>query len=179
MCASRQPTIRAERIEDRDDVRAVLCAAFRGDLEAELVERLWADGDALVSLVAAEGHGTVVGHVLFSPLAIETQARRPTAAALAPLAVAPGRQRRGIGAALVLAGLEACRAKGIEAVVVVGDPAYYRRFGFSVAAAAALASPFAGEHCMALALAPGLPERLEGRLRYARAFDPLVPIAWN
>jgi putative acetyltransferase len=77
-------------------------------------------------------------------------------AGLAPVAVSPAEQSRGVGAALCRAGIEAVRALGADAVVVLGHPAYYPRFGFSAEAAKPLASPYAGSPAfMALALKPG------------------------
>jgi putative acetyltransferase len=91
---------------------------------------------------------------------------------LAPVAVGEAWRRRGIAAALIGAGLDRARAEGWRGVVVLGDPAYYRRFGFDPALAAGFVSPYAGPHLMALALGPGgLPSG--GPLDYARAFDAL------
>jgi putative acetyltransferase len=160
--------IRAETPADIASVRAVNLAAFPGPEEADLVDRLRADGDVVVSLVATAG-GAAVGHVLFSRLPIETAGGIVAGAALAPVAVLPERQRQGIGGALVREGLRRCRAAGIAAAVVLGHPGYYPRFGFSAAAAHRLRAPFSGEAFMALALAPGALDA-PGTLRYARAF---------
>jgi putative acetyltransferase len=152
-------------------VRAVNVAAFGGEAEADLVERLHDDGDALCGLVA-EGEGRVVGHILFSRLPIETKDGVVPAAALAPLAVAPAWQGQGFGAALVRAGLEGCRERHVVAVVVLGDPGYYGRFGFRAEAARGLRTPWSGPNLMGLELvAGGLPE--EGVARYAAAFEEL------
>ena len=75
--------------------------------------------------------------------------------ALAPLAVLPEWQRRGIGAWLVELGLETLRGQGVPAAAVLGDPAYYGRFGFSATAASRIRSPFSGAAFQALELAPG------------------------
>ena len=150
---------------DHAAIRAVVSAAFKQPDEADLVDRLRADGDALVELVA-EDAGEVVGHILFSPMAADPQAR---IAALAPLAVAPARQRDGVGSALSRAGLAACRAAGVEAVIVLGHPAYYPRFGFSAQAARGVQAPFSGPSFMALALTPGALETPR-TVRYAPAF---------
>ncbi len=101
------------------------------------------------------------------------------ALALAPLAVAPPRQGRGIGAALVRAGLAKVRAAGFDAVFVLGDPAYRGRFGFTPAAAAGYASPSAEPHFMGLALGRG-PLRGSGAPVHARAFAalPSTSAAW-
>ncbi|MBI3473326.1 MAG: N-acetyltransferase, partial [Candidatus Solibacter usitatus] len=94
-----------------------------------MVDRLRDDGLAIVSLVAVENE-EVVGHILFSELPIATAGGVINAASLAPTAVRPGRQGRGIGSALVRRGLELCRQRGIG-IVVVGHPHYYPRFGFA------------------------------------------------
>ncbi len=112
-----------------------------------------AEGAALVELVAEEA-GEVVGHVLFSRMTV-TPPR--FFAALGPVAVRPDAQARGHGAALCRAGIEAVRAMGAQAVVVLGHPTYYPRFGFSADAAKPLASPYAGRPAfMALALQAGV-----------------------
>ena len=143
----------------------LLLTAFSTPDEARLVERLREDGDAVLSLVAVEADA-VVGHVLFSRL------RAPAAAlALAPLAVRADRRRRGIGARLVEAGLDRARREGWRAVVVLGDPAYYSRFGFRPEAVRGMASPYAGPALMGLAFPEG---GLQGpRIEHAPAFASL------
>lgn len=150
-------------------IRAVLAAAFGGAGEADLVERLRADGLVRLALVALED-GEVVGHIVFSDLAVEIDGRKVDAAALAPVAVRPDRQRRGTGAALIRAGLEGLRRDGCEAVVVLGHPEYYPRFGFSPAPARKLAAPFAGDAFMALELAEDALAGAAGSVRYPDAF---------
>lgn len=149
---------------DLPAIHAVVAAAFGQADEALLVDRLRADGDALVELVA-EADGEIVGHVLFSPLGIGDLG----GAALAPLAIAPAHQRCGLGGALTRAGLDRCRQLGVPAVVVLGHPGYYPRFGFDAALAAPLAAPFSGPSLMAIELRP---DALVGggALRYAPAF---------
>lgn len=147
-------TIRPASAADHAAIRAVTDAAFAespGD-EAGIIEGVRTEGLALVELVAESG-GDVVGHILFSRMRAEPQL---AVAALGPLAVAPALQRTGVGSDLTRAGIEACRALGMQAVVVLGHPPYYPRFGFSAAAAARLTSPYAGSPAfMALALEPG------------------------
>lgn len=157
------PVIRDEEPRDRAAVRAVIEAAFARPDEADLVDRLREDGDREVSLVAVEG-GAIVGHVLFSKMGAPFRAL-----GLAPVAVAPTRQRSGIGSRLIRAGLERARAAGWQGVFVLGDPAYYRRFGFDPALAAGFACAYAGPHLMALALGPALPAG-GGEIAYAPAF---------
>jgi len=120
-------TIRAEAPADREGVFAVEAAAFAQPDEARLVEALRVAAQPQLSLVALLAE-EVVGHVFFSPVEIES---RPTpAAALGPIAVAPAHQGKGVGSALVRAGLARCAGLGWRAVFLVGDPAYYARFGF-------------------------------------------------
>lgn len=156
--------IRPATSADHSAIYKVVAAAFGQDDEAQLVDRLRADGDAIVELVADEG-GTVVGHILFSRLGIGAV----TGAALAPLAVAADRQRRGIGDALTRAGIAQCRALGVPAIVVLGHADYYPRFGFSAALAAPLDAPFSGPSLMAIELTPGA-LAAGARVRYAPAF---------
>lgn len=131
--------IRHERAEDRPSIERIHRAAFAGPEEARLVGRLRA---AVLSLLADPGTEGV-GHVLFSRLAA------PFAAlALAPLAVLPEHGCRGIGSALVRHGLAAAEAAGWQGVLVLGEPACDRRFGFDAALAAGLATPFSGPHRM-------------------------------
>jgi putative acetyltransferase len=153
---------------DSAAIRAVTEAAFdesTGD-EAGIIEGVRAEGLVLVELVA-EVDGEVVGHVLFSRMRTDP----PLAVAgLGPLGVAPLQQGTGVGSALSRAGIEACRAAGMQAVVVLGHPPYYPRFGFSAEAAAQIASPFAGRPAfMALALTPGALDR-PIRIDYPAAF---------
>ncbi len=164
--------VREERPGDREYVRAVNEAAFGGPDEADLVRRLYDDGDALLGLVA-EVEGQVVGHILFSRLPIETAQGVGSAAALAPLAVLPGWQGQGIGTALVREGLTRCRERGVAAVVVLGDPDYYGRFGFRAEMASGLQTPWSGPHLMAVELVPGGLGGGRGVARYPAAFAHL------
>jgi putative acetyltransferase len=161
-----RPTIREEAASERAAVREVVTAAFGHAVEADLVDRLRADGDAAISLVAVE-EGRILGHILFSPLAAPFRAL-----ALAPVSVRPERQRSGIGSALIRAGLARAQADGWQGVFVLGEPAFYRRFGFDPALAEGFRSPYSGPYLMALALAGRLPAA-SGAIAYAPAFDRL------
>ena len=129
------------------------------------MQHLHEDGDVVFSLVAME-EAAVVGQVLFSRL------RTPAAAlALAPVSVAANRRRQGIAAALIEAGLDRAKDGGWKAVVVVGDPSYYPRFGFSIGAVRGKSCRYAGQALMGLALAEN---GLGGpRIEYAPAFSSL------
>jgi putative acetyltransferase len=172
--------IRRERAEDHGAVDVVLRAAFPTPAEAALVEALRAAGDAAVSLVAerrtGDRDGVVVGHVLFSPVTVTPHGggRAAPGLGLAPLAVATAAQRRGIGGALVRAGLDTCRAYGCGFVVVLGDPGYYARFGFGRASDRGIANEYgADEEFMLLELLPDALPPTGGLARYAPAFAAL------
>ena len=165
--------IREETPADRAAVYAVNTAAFGGEGEARLVEALHHDGDVLAALVAVED-GEIVGHILFSKLPIEADEGTLFATALAPMAVRPDRQLKGIGSALVREGLKLARERGATAAVVLGHPDYYPRFGFSARWAAGLESPYAGSDAfMAMELVPNGLGTGEGVLHYAAAFSDL------
>lgn len=120
--------IRADERNDWPAVHALNASAFETPAEANLVDALRNRVQPLVSLVAVNA-GSVVGHILFSPVTLSGHASL-NIMGLAPMAVAPSRQRRGIGSALVHAGLERCKAMGVGAIVVLGHHEYYPRFGF-------------------------------------------------
>jgi putative acetyltransferase len=162
-------TIRDETPADWEAIDRVNREAFGGEEEARIVRRLRADGLAAASLVAEEG-GAVVGHLMLSWLPTVVDGHDVRAAALAPMAVLPGHQRRGIGSRLVTAGIAAARRTGVEAIIVVGHPEYYPRFGFSAAAAAHLAAPFSGAAFMALEIIPGALRGTAGSVEYPAAF---------
>ncbi len=167
-----QPTIRPETPLDREAIERVHRQAFGRTAEAELVNALREGGYARVSLVA-EAAGEVIGHVLFHAVEIKDGASTVEALSLAPLAVLPEHQRQGVGSRLVQAGLEACRAQGGQWVFVLGEPAYYGRFGFSAELGARVASPYAGAAFMALELTPGAMDRIRGEVRYPPPFSEL------
>ncbi len=160
--------IRDAEPRDFAAVRAVIRHAFDRADEANLVEALRDDGDALLELVEAS-EIALQAHVLYSRLMIEREGELLEAAALAPVSVLPHFQRRGTGSALIRAGNERCRALRLPAILVLGDPGYYSRFGFSAKAAESLDAPFSGAPFMALELEPGALSG-GGRVRYARAF---------
>lgn len=120
--------IRDENAQDRTDIHALNASAFETSAEADLVDALRVQVHPVISLVAEEAD-TVLGHIMFSPVSLSGHPGLKIMG-LAPMAVAPQYQRQGIGTALVRAGLERCRELGFGAVVVLGHPQYYPRFGF-------------------------------------------------
>ena len=165
--------IRPETTKDQESIRRVSQQAFGGDDEANLVDALRDCGFVEISLVAAMD-GKIVGQILFSRVTIITNVGTVNALSLAPMAVLPSHQRKGIGSKLVKAGLDACRERGHTVVLVLGHPEYYPRFGFSAALARSLESPFGGgEAWMALELVPGALSDVEGRVEYSPPFRAL------
>lgn len=142
-----------------DDVAALITDAFAQPDEAALVAALSPE----FALVAEEDD-ELIGHIVFSCLEAPFRAL-----ALAPLSVSPMWQRQGVGSALMRAGI--ARAKGWDAIIVLGEPDYYRRFGFSVELAAGYACAYAGDYLMVLPLVDNLPAT--GRLIYPQAFSAL------
>ncbi len=121
-------TIRDASAADRGAVRALYADAFPDEDLSALVLALMDDPGTALSLVAEAG-GVTIGHIAFSTCRIGPEGR--PVALLGPLAVAPARQRRGVGSALVREGLGRLRGRPHHAVFVLGDPTYYARFGFA------------------------------------------------
>jgi putative acetyltransferase len=165
--------IRAERDEDWAAVRAVNESAFETPAEADLVDVLRERVRPLVSIVAEEG-GAIIGHILFSPVVLPAHPELEIMG-LAPMAVVPEHQRNGVGSELVHAGLEACRNLGCGAVVVLGHPRYYPRFGFISASRLGIGCHYEApeEAFMAIELQSGYLRGASGKVRYHAAFDDL------
>lgn len=151
-------TVRAETPEDVVTVHRVNVLAFGRSEEAALVEALRVAARPHISLVAEADDGQVVGHIFFSPVTLETEDRAPAILlGLAPMAVLPKYQNQGFGSRLVREGLSECRRIGCDAVVVLGHPAYYPRFGFVPASRMGLRCeyPVPDEAFMVAELTPG------------------------
>ncbi|PCD75665.1 GNAT family N-acetyltransferase [Pseudothioclava arenosa] len=124
--------IRAETPADYAEIAALVAAAFAPEphsdgSEPAIIERLRAANALQVALVAEEG-GQVLGHIAASPATVDGQGGW---SGIGPLAARPGHQRQGIGSALMRAALTELRTQGLRGAVLVGDPAYYSRFGFA------------------------------------------------
>ncbi|MBI4316809.1 MAG: N-acetyltransferase [Chloroflexi bacterium] len=165
--------IRAEEPEDIAAIRRAHQQAFHpSPNEACLVELLRQARKAPISLVALS-EGQIVGHVLFSPIAIVPA---PPASirglGLAPIGVLPAFQKQGIGSKLIEQGLRDCRRSGYDWVVVLGDPHFYSRFGFARARAYQLENEYdADEEFMVMELRTGALRGIKGMLKYRPEFN--------
>jgi putative acetyltransferase len=122
-------TVRKEKTSDTQEIRRVNLAAFGREAEANVVDTLRESCPETISLVAVYDN-QVVGHILFTPVTVETKTRTIKGMGLAPMAVMPECQRQGIGSQLVKAGLDQIERAGYPFVIVLGHPEYYPRFGF-------------------------------------------------
>ena len=159
--------IRSESPNDYSQVREIHLKSFPDVTEADLVDQLRVDGDAVISLVAHE-NDQLVGHVMFSRMSAPFRAL-----GMAPVAVLPDWRRQGIAAALIRSGIEQARADGWEGIFVLGDPDYYQRFGFSARMAEGFSSPYAGPYLMVLSLQSSKLPIQVGQIEYALAFEGL------
>ena len=161
---------RAETEDDYDAIDDVLRAAFKQDVEARLVELLRDSDSSVIALVAVTAN-EVVGHIVFSPVIVERAPKAFRALALGPVAVLPEFQGNGIGAKLIRDGLAMCRTSGYDAVVVLGDPGYYSRFGFTKASRRHLKNEYGVDaEFMVLELRSGGLEGVRGLVQYRPEF---------
>ncbi|WP_028573097.1 GNAT family N-acetyltransferase [Desulfonatronum lacustre] len=163
--------IRPEEPQDQDAVHLLNLAAFENGPEAGLVDALRSSCMEYLAFVAVED-GAVVGHILFTPVTVDGS--DATGMGLAPMAVLPSHQRKGIGSRLVRHGLDHLRLSGCPFVIVLGHPEFYPRFGFESASTYRLVSQWEGvpdAAFMVAVLDPGtLPEK-GGTARYRDEFD--------
>lgn len=172
MQSSRDCRYRPELPADIAGIFEVHRQAFGREAESRLVDALRGEGFSRISQVA-EIDGRIIGHVLFGVTWIESRARSTEALSLAPLGVLPDFQLRGIGSELLRQGLSACKQEGHRLALVLGDPHFYRRFGFSSELARSLDPPFPRDSFMALELVAGAFQNVAGKVRYPRPFDDL------
>lgn len=162
--------IRNEEPGDLPHVHTLNALAFDTNIEADLVDVLRETASPIISLVTTEGD-TIVGHIMFTPVEL-TGSSSLKIMGLAPMAVAPDRQRSGIGSALVNAGLDRCQDIGVGAVIVLGHPGYYPKFGFVPASKMNIDCEYhvPDEAFMALELVGGFLSGAEGTIKYHEAF---------
>lgn len=160
--------IRAIIPTDFEDVDRCVLAAFENDGEVALVRQLRADNDVLIELVAEQA-GSIVGHVVASNLTLDPDLDL-RCGGLAPLSVSPAYQASGIGSKLMEAIIVKSRSIGLNALFLLGDPAYYQRFGFQVTD---IESEYPAEYFQAYELTPECLIGAKARAHYARAFSSI------
>ncbi len=164
--------IRHEKPSDITAIHNVLVTAFPTEAEANLVRSL-RNAERLVTSLVAELESSIVGHIVFSSVAIEAKPAG-RGVGLAPVAVHPSVQRQGVGSQLIRDGLRACKNSTQTFCVVLGEPAYYMRFGFRSAAQWKLENEYgAGDEFMAIELVPDALASIQGLVRYAPEFADL------
>jgi len=163
--------IRPETPEDQASIHYVNQEAFSRNQEADLVDKLRKRGVLTISLVAVQ-ENTIVGHIAFSPVEIASEKSSFGALTLAPVAILPAHQNKGIGSQLVRTGLEECRRLGHEIVVLAGHPNYYPRFGFVRAYAKGIECEFEvpDEAWMIAELQQGALAGRQGKVRFQPEF---------
>jgi putative acetyltransferase len=167
-------TVRPERPEDHQRITEINDLAFGQPDEGALVARLRRTEGFVPGLSLVAGIGDMlVGHILFYPIAIESDGEEHRSLALAPMSVAPEFQRKGVGGELVAEGLRRARDLGYTSVIVVGHAEYYPRFGFERASKWGIRAPFDApdEAFLALELVPGALEDKTGTVRYPEEFE--------
>ena len=165
--------VRLEEPQDIPSVRIINERAFEQPVEADIVDKLRLSCPEALSLVAVD-EGRVVGHILFTPATVESKTGTIDGMGLAPMAVLPERQRRGIGSSLVERGLKILRDRGCPFVIVLGHPAYYPRFGFEPASRYGLKCQWVGvpdEAFMVLIFDEEAMAGVSGVARYRDEFD--------
>ncbi|WP_172329301.1 GNAT family N-acetyltransferase [Mangrovicoccus sp. HB161399] len=156
--------IRRVRPEDRTEISVLVVSTFGQNNEHRLIEALRDAGAVALELVGIMD-GRIVGHVCFSQLDVPTGWW-----ALAPVSVSSAHQNQGIGSELVRYGLDEARQSRAAAVVVVGNPLYYRRFGFVFGGPAQLASPYPEQYTGLYPIDPATASASVA-LRYPRPFE--------
>ena len=166
-------SIRSEKPKDYQSIYNVNKLAFNGEVEAKLVNNLRKTKGFVpeLSLVAIKD-GEVIGHILFSIVHIQTDTKNISVLALAPMAVLPKHQKQKIGSMLLREGLKKCKELGHKAVILVGHPDYYPRFGFCPAKEKGLKLPFDApdEAFMVYEIIPQILEGINGMVIYPPEF---------
>jgi putative acetyltransferase len=163
--------VRLEQPVDLPAIRAVNLAAFPEAAEANLVDELRANGKATLSLVAVQDD-RIVGHILFSPVTMDSNDAHCRVLGLGPMAVFPDLQGQGVGSMLVRAGLDHCKQDGVGCIVVLGHPALYPRFGFKTASQFGIGCQYdvPSNYFMVAEMAEGALSSISGIARYEPEF---------
>jgi putative acetyltransferase len=166
--------VRPETVEDHDAIRKINELATGRKNNGDQIERLRRGKHFIPELsLVAESDNRIVGHILFYLVQIRGDRETHMSLALAPMAVHPECQRRGVGVRLVQEGLSVAKELGYDSVIVVGHPEYYSMFGFSPANSWNIKAPFdvPDDTFLALELIDGALQDVSGTVEYPEAFD--------
>lgn len=167
-------TLRPETSNDYQDISRVNDLAFGQKNEGVIIQSLRKNKIFVPELsIVAEKDGMIIGHILFFPVQIKSKDKSHKSISLAPMAVVPEYQNQGIGSKLVRYGLEKCREKGYQSVIVLGHPKYYPRFGFEKASKCGIIPPFEApdEAFMAVELVQGGLQGISGVVEYPEEYS--------
>jgi len=165
-----------EQQNDINDIRYVIEKAFGQPQEANIVDNLRKNCEELTSIVALE-NGKIVGHIVFSPVIIERDGSTVGGMGLAPVAVLPEYQRKGIGTQLVHKGIEQLRRSKCPFIIVLGYPEFYSRFGFEQASQFGIYSQWEGipdNAFMILWIDTSMKNRVSGIAKYRSEFNEAI-----
>ena len=157
--------IRETRKSDLEEVFNLIHAAFGNKAESDLVKQLISDGDVLINLVL-ESSETIVGNIVVSKITIEPDVGL-FCGGVAPVSVLPDQQSSGVGSKLMTAAINESKKMGIDALFLLGDPNYYKRFGFIVST---LKNDYSVKHFQELELTEDCLENIKSKVTYADAF---------
>lgn len=167
-------TIRTERKEDYQSIQNVNDLAFGQKNEGKLIGKLRMTKSFISELsLVAESENKIVGHILFYPVHIRSEEDSHISLALAPMAVHPDYQRKGIGSRLILEGLSSAKGLGYDSVIVLGHPEFYAMFGFQPASAWNIKAPFdvPGNAFLAVELIDSSLKNVSGTVEYPEEFN--------
>ncbi len=165
-------SIRREKPADIEKIWNINAETFETDAEANLVNALRSIEIPFLSLVYEENYD-LVGHILFTPVELVGNTSVVRVMGLAPMAVVPSFQKKGIGSSLVKAGIQECISEGYDAIVVLGHPNYYPKFGFVPSIKYGIKSEYEvpDEVFMVLELKKNSLKRIKGTVKYHTAFS--------
>ena len=157
--------IRETRESDLEEVFNLIHAAFGNRPESDLVKQLISDGDVLINLLV-ESLDTIIGNVVVSKITMEPDMGL-LCGGIAPVSVLPDQQSSGVGSKLMTAAINESKKMGIDALFLLGDPNYYKRFGFIVSK---LKTDYRVEHFQELVLTEDCLVNVKSKVTYANAF---------
>ena len=157
--------IRETRESDLEEVFNLIHAAFGNRAESDLVKQLISDGDVLINLLV-ESLDIIIGNVVVSKITMEPDIGL-FCGGVAPVSVVPDQQSSGVGSKLMTAAINESKKMGIDALFLLGDPNYYKRFGFIVSK---LKNDYSVEHFQELELTEGCLVNIKSKVTYANAF---------